>query len=269
MKLSEFDGWPGRLGWLLFAVAVAGLAGLAAAGYLLAGEALEAEHVAEPWYGNWGAVAFAVVFFSAFVLAFLRSPRRRDWRHLGLAEAYLVALFTEMFGVPLTIYLLGSVLGVSLGFGALEGHLWAVLLDRLGLVPLGWGVAVVMAMSSALIIVGLALMVAGWWQTWRARGQLVSTGLYRWVRHPQYSGFLLVMVGFLVQWPTLPTLVLFPILVWSYYSLARREERDLEQRFGDRWAAYRARTPMFLPGWPQPAAEPAPPPAVMRGQGPG
>ncbi|MBI4317843.1 MAG: isoprenylcysteine carboxylmethyltransferase family protein [Chloroflexi bacterium] len=239
----------GRLAWAAFALAVLFLAGSFAYAYVFGDAAVQAERVDRPWYGNWGLVVFAVLFFSAFVLAFLRSPRRREWRHLGLAEAYLVALFAEMFGLPLTIYLVGSVLGVNLGLGGLEGHLWAVLLDRLGFVPLAQGVALVMAISSVLIVFGLALMAAGWWQVWRAKGELVTTGLYRFVRHPQYIGFLLVIVGFLIQWPTLPTLALFPFLVVMYVRLARREERELAAHFGERWTAYAARTPMLFPGW--------------------
>lgn len=238
----------GRLAWLVFGLTVLALAGLYAYNYLFAGAALQAGAMNRPWYGNWGAAAFAVGVFSLFVLAFLRSPRRREWRHLGVAEAYLIALFTEMFGLPLTIYLLGSVFGVNLGFGMLEGHLWAVLLDRLGLLPLAWGVSVVMAISSSLTIAGLALMVAGWWQVWRTRDELVTWGLYRFVRHPQYAGFLALAYGFLVQWPTLPTLVLFPVLAITYYGLARREEADLERLFGDEYARYRDRTPMLFPG---------------------
>jgi len=187
--------------------------------------ALKADQMAHPWYGNWGSAAFAVALFSIFVLSFLRSPLRREWRHLGLAEAYLVALFAEMFGVPLTIYLLVSVLGAQLGLGMLQGHLWAVLLDRLGLLPLA----------------------PGWVQTWRAKGALVTSGLYRLARHPQYLGFLFVIVAFLIQWPTLPTLVLFPVLVVAYVRLARREERDLAARFGARWDDYQSRVPLLLP----------------------
>lgn len=244
-------GWLRWVAWGLGILAVLVLAGSSMYSYLVEDAAVMADRMARPWYGNWAAAAFMIAFFSAFVLAFLRSPRRREWRHLGVAEAYLVALFVEMFGLPLTIYLLGSVLGVNLGFGMLEGHLWAVLLDRLGLLPLARGVAVVMAISSVLLTVGLALMVAGWAQVWRARGQLVTWGLYRFVRHPQYLGFLLVIVGFLIQWPTLPTLVLFPILVVMYHRLARREEQALERAFGDRYGAYRSRTPMLVPGWPR------------------
>lgn len=246
---SRPNVWLGRVGWGVFIGLVLLVAESTAEAYLFGGAALEADRMAgSSWYGSWGTAAFWVLVFSAFVVGFLRSPRRREWRHLGLAEAYLVALFTEMFGTPLTIYLLGSVLGVNLGFGMLQGHLWAVLLDRAGLLPLERGVALVMAASMVLIIVGLALMAAGWWQTWRARGELVTDGLYRFVRHPQYAGFLLLVVGFLIQWPTL--LIPFPVLVVAYARLGRREEHDLAARFGEHWRAYRAATPMLVPTWP-------------------
>ncbi len=236
-------------GGVLFVTAVAWLVVSAVYQYLFTRE-WQAHMTEKPWYGNWAAVIFAVLFFSLFVLGFLRSPRRREWRHLSLAEAYLVALFTEMFGVPLTIYLLGSVLGVELGLSGLEGHLWAALLARTGLVSLEDTVAGVMALTAALIILGLALMTCGWWQVWRSRGELVTTGLYRLVRHPQYTGFLLVVVAFLVQWPTIITLVMFPILAVQYYRLAKREEADLAEHFGGRWALYQVRTSMLIPGWP-------------------
>lgn len=251
---SQLGSWLGHLAWAAFGMAVLWVAATTAYDYAFAVLEFEAT-LRRPHYGMWSAAVFSVAFFSLFVLAFLRSPRRREWRHLGLAEAYLVALFAEMYGLPLTIYLLGSVLGVSFGFNMLEGHLWAVLLDRLGLLPLVQGVALVMAVSAFLIVVGLALMGAGWWQTWRARGELVTAGLYRFARHPQYLGFVLLITGYLIQWPTLPTLVLFPVLVLTYVRLARREERELAARFGERWSDYQTRTPLLLPGWPKRTTE--------------
>src|SRR3990172_845533 len=200
-----------------------------------------------PWYGNWSAVAFSVLLFSAFVVGFLHPFKRRDWRSLGVTEAYFVALFTEMFGVPLTVYLLGSVLGFKIGFSGLEGHLWATLLDRLGLLPQTQGVALVMVISTLLIVVGLTLMAAGWLAVWRAKGELVTGGLYAWMRHPQYAGLILVVVAFLIQWPTVITLMMFPILMITYRRLATREEAELDARFGTRFATYRHLVPMFFP----------------------
>lgn len=199
------------------------------------------------WYGNWGAVLASVGFYTLFIIAFLRPPRRRDWRHLGISEAYIIALFTEMFGLPLTIYLLSSVFGVNLGLGGSEGHLWAVLLDRAGILPLDQGVMITMAVSLSLIAVGLCVTAYGWWLIWRAKGQLVTTGLYALVRHPQYSGFLLVIIAFLLQWPTVVTLLMFPVLVVTYVRLAQREDREMATTFGDTFDAYRERTPMLVP----------------------
>jgi hypothetical protein len=201
---STSEGHKGR--WMIFALAILVLA----IGAAYADVSMGAN---QPWYGNWGGVIFAVAFFSLAVLALLRLPQRREWRHLGVTEAYLIALFTEMFGTLLTIYLLGSVFGVRLGFGMLEGHLWAVLLARLGLLPLPLGVALVMAISTALILLGFTLMIAGWRQIWQAKGALVTEGLYRYVRHPQYAGFLLIIIGFLIQWPTFPRISRHPTTI--------------------------------------------------------
>ena len=249
--------WRGRLGWTLFALVVLWLAVSQAASYLFDDAEVQMAGMSPRWYGSWPSAVFAVAFFSLFVLAFLRSPRKRSWRHLGLSEAYLVALFTEMYGVPFTIYLLGSVLGVNLGFGMLQGHLWAVLIAGLGLMPLGPAVELVMAASSVIITFGLAAMAAGWWQVWRAKGGLVTTGLYRFSRHPQYFGFLLVLIGFLVMWPTIPTLILFPVMMVVYTRLAKREERDMEADFGPSWREYCDHTSLLIPRWPRPAAKSA------------
>lgn len=67
------------------------------------------------------------------------------------------------------------------------------------------------------------------------------------VRHPQYAGLMLAIIGALVQWPTLPTVVMAPVLVATYYRLARREERTLAHSFGSAYATYAERVPMLVP----------------------
>lgn len=198
-----------------------------------------------PWYGNWPAVVLSVVFFSLFIVGFLVVLPRRDWRQAALGPAFLIALFTEMFGIPLTIYLLTSVFDLSIGLDGSEGHLWAVLLDRLGWVPLGVAVPVLKWGGSAVVVAGLVLMGWGWWHVYRARGALVTGGLYSVVRHPQYVGFVLVMIGFLIQWPTLITLLMFPVLLAAYVRLAAREYKSLEREHGEVFERYR----MTVPGW--------------------
>ncbi|MCY4436680.1 MAG: isoprenylcysteine carboxylmethyltransferase family protein [Chloroflexi bacterium] len=200
-----------------------------------------------PWYGNWPAVILSVTFFSLFVVGFLVALPRRDWRQTALGPAFLIALFTEMFGIPFTIYLLSSVFGFSIGLDGSEGHLWAVALDWLGWVRLSVGVPMLKWGGSAVVLTGLVLMGWGWWRVYRARGALVTDGLYRHVRHPQYVGFVLVMAGFLIQWPTLITLLMFPVLLAAYIRLAANEDVYLERTHGDAFRSYRKNVPGWLP----------------------
>ena len=201
----------------------------------------------EPYaYGVWIAVAFNLALFGGFVYAFLRPEKRREWRSLGVFAAFIVALFTEMYGFPLTIYLLSGLLGRS--YPALDpfshkfGHLWVVALGGSDFV---W--MLVMLLSTVLIWGGLFVMWSAWRQIHAAEGDLLTDRLYGRVRHPQYAGLLLLIVGFLIQWPTILTVLMAPVLVRTYIRLARREEAELLERFGDDYRRYCQRVPAFVP----------------------
>ena len=196
-------------------------------------------------YGLWALVVINSAVFVLFALSFFHPRGGRDWRALGGFSAFIVALFAEMYGYPLTIYLLSGVLGDTLGLSHNQGHLWADLIGWQGdphLTP--FHVA-----SWILIGGGFWLIAAAWTRLHAAAqaGRLATDGPYARVRHPQYAGFIAIMVGFLLQWPTLPTLVMFPILVVVYRRLAIREERDVAAAFGAEWATYAAGTPRFVP----------------------
>lgn len=204
--------------------------------------------MADAAYGLWPLVILNTLLFAVFGLSFFRPTTKRDWRAMGAFTAFLVALFTEMYGIPLTVYLLGSWLGSR--FPLLRsthagGHLWNDLIGWTGdphLSPFHLA-------SYVAIAGGFWLIAVAWRYLHEAAraGQLATTGPYARVRHPQYDGFLLIMIGFLLQWPTIPTLVMFPILVYVYARLARSEEREIAQRFGPAWDEYAARTPAFVP----------------------
>lgn len=199
-------------------------------------------------YGLWPLVIVNAALFALFAVSFFHPRTSRDWRAMGGFWAFLVALFTEMYGVPLTVYLLSGWLGSKIpGLQATHagGHVWNDLI--------GWTgdphVSPFHLASYAFIGGGFWLVATAWRVLLVAahNDTLATTGAYGWVRHPQYGGLLLVMIGFLLQWPTIPTLIMFPILALIYTRLARSEEREVAARFGATWADYAAHTPGFVP----------------------
>ena len=197
------------------------------------------------WYGNWAAVIASILFFTLFAAGFAYAPKKRDWKTLGIYEAFMVALFTEMFGFPLTIFLLSSILGITIQPNGETGHLIAVALDRMGILGLEKGIFLVMAVSSIMILAGLALIILGWKKIHKAAG-LVKNGIYRYSRHPQYLGILLITSAFIIQWPTLLTVIMWPILLIMYIRLAKKEEKEMEETFGEEYLEYKKKAPMLL-----------------------
>jgi protein-S-isoprenylcysteine O-methyltransferase Ste14 len=197
-------------------------------------------------YGMWIVAAFNIGIFLFFILSFLKPRGSQEWRSMGVVTAFLVALFAEMYGFPLTIYLLTGWLGdaypVLQPFSHKFGHLWVVVF---GGSTLAW--AIVMGLSLLLMLMGYLLLSKGWTQIHAARGGLVTDGIYAYARHPQYTGLFLVIIGFLVQWPTLLTVIMAPILLFAYVHLARVEERRAEAEFGEAYNEYVCKTPAFFP----------------------
>ncbi|OIO30130.1 MAG: isoprenylcysteine carboxyl methyltransferase [Nitrospirae bacterium CG22_combo_CG10-13_8_21_14_all_44_11] len=197
-------------------------------------------------YGFWFLVLVNVGLFSFFILSFLTPLKKREWRSMGATLAFFVALFTEMYGFPLTIYILTGILGSKYPalnpFSHASGHLWVTFLGG-GATML----AVIHLISDGLVIIGFIIMWKGWKLIHGAKGGLVTEVPYAYVRHPQYSGLFLVMIGMLIQWPTMITALMFPVLVFVYYRLSKREESDMIKMFGDEYKRYMERTPMFIP----------------------
>ncbi|MBS4005020.1 MAG: isoprenylcysteine carboxylmethyltransferase family protein [Afipia sp.] len=204
---------------------------------------------AAPAYGLWSLVIVNSVIFIFFAYSFFKPQTGRDWRSFGAFSAFIVALFTEMYGFPLTIYFLSGWLqsrypGID-WFSHDAGHLLEELFGWQGNPHFG----PFHILSFVFIGGGFILISAAWKVLYEAQKShsLATTGPYSYVRHPQYVGFVLVMFGFLLQWPTILTLAMFPFLVWMYARLARQEERDTSSTFGKSYTDYAARVPAFIP----------------------
>lgn len=213
-----------------------------------------------PGYGLWLYAALNAALFIFFAWSFYKPLNARDWRSFGMYSAFIVALFAEMYGFPLSLYFLSGWLGTRFPEVDWLSHDAGHVLEML----FGWRVnphfGPFHMASFVFIFGGFSLLASAWPILYRAQrqGVMASSGIYARMRHPQYVGFVLIMFGFLLQWPTLITLAMFPILVVVYAGLARREERDCRERFGTAYASYAERTPAFIPRWGQGPGSEAP-----------
>jgi len=200
-------------------------------------------------YGLWTLVILNSAVFIFFAFSFVKPKTKTDWRSLGAFSAFIIALFTEMYGYPLTIYFLSGWLAKKypgVDFLSHEnGHLLHTLLGLEG--NAHWDPLHIA--SNVIIVLGFFLLSAAWSVLHEAQKHrsLATTGWYARCRHPQYIAFIMIMFGFLLQWPTLPTLVMFPILVIVYVRLAKREEQMALKEFGDEYRHYMETTPAWVP----------------------
>ncbi|MCR9241339.1 MAG: isoprenylcysteine carboxylmethyltransferase family protein [Rhodobiaceae bacterium] len=201
-------------------------------------------------YGLWFLAFINSAIFIIFAFSFFKPKTGRDWKSFGAFSAFLIALFTEMYGFPLTIYFLSGWLQTSYPdidwFSHDSGHLLEMLF--------GWKTnphfGPFHLLSFVFIGLGFLLLSAAWRVLYQAQraGTLATSGPYSHIRHPQYVGFVLILVGFLLQWPTLLTLGMFPVLLVMYWRLALSEEAEVEAEMGDIYRQYADRVPRFIPG---------------------
>ena len=203
------------------------------------------DHIAHS--GAWGIALIVIVVASWFLYRYLAPRTWKEWASAGVVQAFIIALYAEMYGFPLTIYVLVRFFGLDQT--NLNASLWSTLLD------MGeTGMMIAMILGYALLFVGIGIFMEGWRELHRAQkeNRLVTDRLYGLVRHPQYTGLFIALFGEgVVHWPTIFSVALFPIIVAAYYLLARSEERKVEEEFGDAYSTYRDRVPMFIPRWGQ------------------
>lgn len=193
--------------------------------------------------GTWGLAAIFIVIVSWLLYRYLAPQNWKEWSRAGVVQAFIIAFYAEMYGFPLTIYFLARFFGLDMKWGE-GGNLWAHIF--------GTQVAHLVAMIIGYIIVfaGAMLVADGWRRIHQARKEerLVTDGVYSRMRHPQYTGLFVIVFGEgIVHWPTIVSVAAFPIIVLAYTLLARKEERQMVEKFGDEYREYRRHVPMFIP----------------------
>jgi protein-S-isoprenylcysteine O-methyltransferase Ste14 len=193
--------------------------------------------------GIWILALIMIVVASWYLYKYMAPSSWHDWAGAGVVQAFIIALYAEMYGFPLSIYLLARFGGLDKT--GLNANLWSSLLD------MGeTGMMISMVLGYILLFLGIGLFFQGWRQVYKARqeNKLVTDGLYALTRHPQYTGLFIALFGQgVVHWPTLFSVVLFPIIVFIYYRLSLREEKKVIAEFGNEYVACKARVPMFIP----------------------
>lgn len=203
------------------------------------------EHIAHS--GAWGIALIVIVLISWYLYRYLAPKTWKEWAGAGVIQAFIIALYAEMYGFPLTIYLLVRFFGLDQT--NLNANLWSTLL--------GYGetgMMISMILGYVILFTGLGVFMEGWRELHRARqeSRLITDRLYGLVRHPQYTGLFIAIFGEgIIHWPTIFSIVLFPIIILVYVLLARSEERSMLNQFGEEYRAYRLRVPGFVPRWGQ------------------
>jgi protein-S-isoprenylcysteine O-methyltransferase Ste14 len=192
----------------------------------------------------WGLAVIMIVVVSWIFYRYFAPKNWREWAGAGLVQAFIIALYAEMYGFPLTIYLLVRFFGLDRN--NLNANLWSTFLG------IGeTGMMISMVIGYVLVFIGIGLFAQGWRELYHARQQnrLATDGLYGLVRHPQYTGLFIALFGEgVVHWPTVFSVILFPVIVLVYTLLAYREERQMLEQFGQQYRMYRDHVPMFFPG---------------------
>lgn len=193
-------------------------------------------------FGQWLLVIIWSLMGLVF-LAFIPFNKKSQRKPAGVYAAFIVAMAFEMFGIPMSMYILSWIFGASLPEGIFWGHTLVQQFGNLG-----------MYIGTVVAIIGIILVVLGWkevfrryWRKEEGKGELVTDGIYRYIRHPQYTGFMLITLGMLLDWATIPMLIMWPIMLIMYIRLARKEEAEMEKYFGEAYSHYRSKTGMFLP----------------------
>lgn len=193
-------------------------------------------------FNQWIGVIF---FFGLYALIILFTPYYKKIKKKPTSAylAFVLAFAVEMHGIPLSMYFISLLIGKNLPDGILWGHTLNEYIGYTG-----------MYINIVLIIISLFLIINGWyhiyhkyWKKSIGEGNVVKYGIYKYIRHPQYTGFILLTIGMVLEWATLLNIFMWPFICYIYYKLAKREERDMVEEFGEEYRSYMERSKMFIP----------------------
>lgn len=188
---------------------------------------------------QWHIVILCILLFMAFLIP-LSYRRKANWVEYGLVSAFFVSLFIEMYGIPLTV------LFASKYFFTPGTHLPPNIIT-FSFLGVGFGMDVGMTYGAILMLIGMFIIILGWVKLYRSTKKegLVTDGIYAYSRHPQYLGFILIILGWLFGWPTIITVVLAPILIYKYIRVCKTEEKEILKEFSE-YNDYKENVPLFI-----------------------
>lgn len=193
-----------------------------------------------------GGAAVSIVLVSWGFYRLVVPKNWQEWTRAGIVQTFIIAFYAEMYGFPVTIYLLARIFNLDVAGDVWDGNLWVYVTGS------RWAMPASMTIGYTVVVCGAVLLIAGWREVYRAneKGRVATRGPYALMRHPQYAGIFLALFGEgVVHWPTLFSLTAVPLIVTPYALLARKEEQHMMKRFGDKYRLYQERVPMFLPNW--------------------
>jgi protein-S-isoprenylcysteine O-methyltransferase Ste14 len=193
---------------------------------------VNSKRIYTPIINKYGFIAMWFIWTAYFanLIFLLKHKTKSKWKTRGIYLAFIVSLFTEMFGWGYIVYLLSPLIKYPVLTTSSRTHSW--LLPKV--------------LGTYLMVIGAILIIAGWRRLYPA-DDLVTSGIYRHMRHPQYLGFIMVATGLLGLWPTMLTILLYPPLVLIYWRQANAEDKELFKKHGAKFIRYKEETYGFLP----------------------